>query len=170
MGSLQSVSNDPPVTLPKGDADPIVNKLGPAILPVVQSPTWPLTTPALPKPPSNAVTVVSAVVILGLFAWLFGFMLDSGVPSKDWDRYLALYNSVQSIVAAAVGALLGAQVSAGQAMVARAEGNAAKQRADKLEGNIKSFVVDVAQAAPGAESGDLTSRERLLAQAMALLN
>jgi hypothetical protein len=170
VGTLQSVSNDPPVVAGAVQPDLVVTGTDTAVIPVVVPRSEPSIPPVGPKPPLNVVTIVSAIAILGLFAWLFGFMLDRGVPSKDWDRYLALYNSVQSIVAAAVGALLGAQVSAGQAVVARAEGTAAKQRADKLEGNIKSFQADVARAAPGAESGDLSSRERLLARAMALLH
>lgn len=169
MGTLQSVSNDTPVVAPR-PPDPVVTRTAAVVVPITERRAEPATIPAAPRPPVNVVTIVSAIAILGLFAWLFGFMLDRGVPSKDWDRYLALYNSVQSIVAAAVGALLGAQVSAGQAVVARAEGTVAKQRADRLEGNIKSFQADVAQAGRGAESGDLASHERLLARAMTLLH
>ncbi|MEG3125985.1 hypothetical protein [Sphingomonas sp. GB1N7] len=170
MGTLASVSND----LPEGAAPAVssvaVDSRDVASVPVVESPVVVPATAVAPKPPVNVVTIVTAIAILALFAWLFAVMLDRAVPSKDWDRYLALYNSVQSIVAAAVGALMGAQVSAGLAVVARAEGAASKQRVERLEGNIKSFQADVVNGGAASESGDLTSRTRLLARAIALLH
>ncbi len=170
MGTLESVSNDLP-----GGAAPAVSSLvvasrEVASMPIVESPAAAPATAVAPKPPVNAVTIVTAIAILALFAWLFAVMLDRAVPSKDWDRYLALYNSVQSIVAAAVGALMGSQVSTGLALVARAEGAASKQRVERLEGNIKSFQADVVNGGVASESGDLTSRTRLLVRAMALLH
>lgn len=173
MGNLQSVSNDPPVVVAPAPARPEVAR---AIVPMDQSgvgnprPVPPVPVGATPKSPVNLVAIVTAALILGLFAWLFDFMLETGVPSKDWDRYIALFNSVQSIVAAATGALLGAQVSAGQAVAAKAEGAVAKARADRLESNIKSFQADVAKSRLTAEAGDPGATERLLARTMTLLH
>lgn len=160
MGKLQSVSNDPQLPEPVA-----------GLAAVREEGQKPADLSAHSRPSSaNIVTIVAAAVILTLFTWLFYFMVTNGVSSAHWDRLIALYNSVQTIVAAAVGALLGAQVSAGQATVARAAAEDSRQRAAKLETNIKGFQTDIARSGSVSESTGAAGRERLLIRAMTLLH
>ncbi len=161
MGTLQSVSNDPPA------AGAIVGPDGGGANRVLALEPPPLPAAVATAPPINKVTIISAAIILALFTWLFQYMVTAGVSHEHWDRLIALYNSVQAIVAAAVGALLGAQVSAGQATVARAAADEARQRAVRLETNIKGFQNDLARAGGASESA---GRDRLLTRAMTLLH
>lgn len=161
MGTLESVSNDPPAAVA------VVSPDGAAANQVHAPEATQIPAAVATAPPANKVTIISAAIILALFTWLFQYMVTAGVSHEHWDRLIALYNSVQAIVAAAVGALLGAQVSAGQATVARAAAAEARQRAVRLETNIKGFQTDLARAGSASESA---GRDRLLTRAMALLH
>ena len=167
MRKLQSVSNDPATKATLSIAVPVAMTKTTNPTPAPN----PTPTPIVRNEQNNTVVIVSAAVILSLFCWLFWYMVTKGIGSVDhWDRLVALYNSVQTIIVAAVGALLGTQVSAGQLAAARTSGDEAQQRARKLETNIKAFQADISSAVRTAESGVVVSPDGLVARAMTLLH
>jgi hypothetical protein len=95
--------------------------------------TNPNATPATPSTGAPWYTIVVAIAILVGFGFMCVFMLEkAGVIHDDdqihWERMVLVFNSIQTLAAAAAGVLLGTSVQ--MARVASAEGRAQANEAD----------------------------------------
>ena len=128
--------------------------------------------PQVPAPQGRApwYTIVVAILILAAFAALCRYLLVEGVPldpktqQHQWDRMLIIFNAIQTMAAAAAGALLGTTVQ--QARVASAEQRAQLNEQDARKADAARKQIGNLQP-PGAP-GD-AAQEKLRAVAAALV-
>jgi small basic protein len=111
-------------------------------------------------------TLIGSAILIG-FGFLLSFMLQHA-GQNQWDHYVFIYSSVLNIVIAAASALLGVQISAQQTGAIRQAGQAATDKAAKLEANIKSLQADVGSAGRQSEKSSDSDWNSFSARVMTL--
>jgi hypothetical protein len=81
-------------------------------------------------------TLWAGLIVLVGFAVLCIYMIDASrsLPKDEqfrWDHLLVIFNSIQTMAAAALGVLLGTTVQQARVDAARAQAQAAEAKADK---------------------------------------
>lgn len=98
-------------------------------------------------------SLVIGLAVVGAFSLLCWYVVTAGVSfeAPNWDRLMVVFNSVQAMAAAAVGALLGTTVQ--QARVDAAEGRAKANEGAAAKVAAARELIDGLNP-PGGDSND----------------
>jgi hypothetical protein len=80
-------------------------------------------------------TLIVGLFVLVGFAWLCAYMVDAGLslPKEEqfrWDHLVVVFNSIQTMAAAALGVLLGTSVQQARVDAAQSKAEAAETKAE----------------------------------------
>lgn len=111
-------------------------------------------------------SLITAVILLGGFAWVTSFMIGEGktLPATDqykWERLLSIFNAVQTLAVAAAGVLLGTTVQQGRVAIAEASAKANAEDASKANAvreTLNRLQPPGGRVAPTADDIDLLRR------------
>jgi hypothetical protein len=80
-------------------------------------------------------TLIVGIIVLVGFGWLCFYMVDASanLPKDEqfrWDHLVVIFNSIQTMAAAALGVLLGTTVQQARVDAAKSKADAAEAKAD----------------------------------------